>query len=238
MWIAEERGRDVSRTIGGQQPEAMIFDMDGTLFQTETLLVSVHERLFAQLRAEGLYIQPMPPVERLLGCLGMLLEEIWKKVMPDGSLEAQRRADELMLQYELEDLQAGHGRLYPQVKETLEALHARGIKLFVASNGLEDYVKGVAKYQQMDHLFAGLYSAGEFGTATKVELVAKLLAEHQLQSAWMVGDRSSDVEAGVHNGLPVIGCQYAGFGREEELRGATALIARFDELLTLGQASS
>ncbi len=219
-----------------KQPEAMIFDMDGTLFQTESLLERVHERLFAQLRAEGLYMQPTPPLERLLGCLGMLLEDIWKQVMPDGSPEAHHRADELMLRYELEDLQAGYGELYPQVKETLETLHARGVKLFVASNGLEDYVKGVAQHLHIDHLFTGLYSAGEFGTATKVELVAKLLSDHQLQSAWMVGDRSSDVEAGAENGLPVIGCQYAGFGRGEELQGSTALIASFDELLALGSA--
>ncbi|WP_028561931.1 HAD family hydrolase [Paenibacillus pinihumi] len=216
-----------------QQPEAIIFDMDGTLFQTETLLESVHKRIFEQLRKEGLYTNDTPPIERLIACLGMLLDDIWKKVMPDGSPAAHQRANELMLQYELEELEAGNGILYPKVIETLEALHQRGIKLFVASNGLEHYVKGVASLRTIDHLFTGLYSAGEFDTASKVDLVSRLLKDHSLQSAWMVGDRSSDVEAGLNNGLKVIGCQYAGFGGDDELQGSDYLISSFDELLQI-----
>ncbi|SFE51312.1 Phosphoglycolate phosphatase, HAD superfamily [Paenibacillus algorifonticola] len=215
------------------KPEAVIFDMDGTLFETDTLLVSVHERLFQTLREEGLYNQPTPPIERLLSCLGMLLEDIWRKVMPDGSDAAHRRADELMLRYELEQLEAGEGRLYPQAEEMLKKLKEHGIKLFVASNGLEEYVRGVARYKGIYDLFDGLYSAGEYQTATKVDLVAQLLKDHQIATAWMVGDRSSDVEAGKANGLKVIGCAYASYGRDTELAGADVLIAKLPEIVEL-----
>lgn len=216
-----------------REPEAIIFDMDGTLFQTETLLVHVHRRLFGQLREEGLYVNETPPIERLLGSLGMLLEDIWRNVMPDGSPEAHRRADELLLLYELEGLAEGQGDLYPRVQETLELLKGRGIKLFVASNGLEDYVKGVAHYKEIHHLFDGLYSAGEHRTSTKVHLVKILMKEHAIRSAWMVGDRSSDVEAGKGNGLAVIGCAYAGFSKLDELEGADAIISEFREIASL-----
>ncbi|QHT60111.1 HAD-IA family hydrolase [Paenibacillus lycopersici] len=215
------------------KPEALIFDMDGTLFETDTLLIGVHERIFATLRAEGLYMQPTPPVEKLLGCLGMLLEDIWRSVMPDGSEAAQRRADELMLEYEVEGLEQGQGELYPHVAETLAALKAQGFKLFVASNGLERYVKEVARYKGIAPFFDGLYSAGEYGTASKVQLVEKLLKDHGISSAWMIGDRSSDVEAGRKNGLQVVGCAYAVYGRKEELNGADALIGDFRELPAL-----
>lgn len=214
-------------------PEALIFDMDGTLLETATLLERVHDRLFRQLREEGLYLQETPPVERLLGSLGMLLDDIWQIVMPDGSDAARKRADELLLRYELEYLEAGEGRLYPHVAETLRQLKESGFKLFVASNGLEDYVKGVAYHKGIAPLFDGLYSAGEYGTASKVDLVARLLADHGIASAWMIGDRSSDVEAGHKNGLPVIGCAYAGYGRKDELKDADRLIEDFRELLEL-----
>ncbi|MNP85892.1 hypothetical protein D3C76_1858310 [compost metagenome] len=46
----------------------------------------------------------------------------------------------------------------------------------------------------------------------------------------MVGDRSSDVEAGLKNGLTVIGCDYAGFGDGEELNGSHVRIRSFLEL--------
>jgi phosphoglycolate phosphatase len=214
-------------------PEAMLFDLDGTLFKTETLLETVHRRVFETLREEGLYTAEEPPVERLLGSLGMLLEHIWQRVMPDGSPEAHARANELLLRYELEELEAGRGELYPDVPETLRKLREKGIRLFVASNGLEDYVKEVPRLRGIADFFEAFYSAGEYGTATKVELVRILLGKHGIRSAWMVGDRSSDVEAGKGNGLFVVGCDYAGFRREGELDGADAVIGRFAELAEL-----
>ncbi|MNP49278.1 bifunctional 5'-methylthioadenosine/S-adenosylhomocysteine nucleosidase/phosphatase [compost metagenome] len=60
-----------------------------------------------------------------------------------------------------------------------------------------------------------------------------LLDKYHVTSAWMVGDRSSDVEAGKKNGQTVIGCAYAGFGNGTELQGADVLITNFDELLDL-----
>ncbi|MGO4181621.1 HAD family hydrolase [Paenibacillus sp. MCAF9] len=216
-----------------RKPEAVIFDMDGTLFETDKLLVPVHHRVFETLREEGLYEHETPPVERLLSCLGMLLEDIWRKVMPDSTEAARKRADVLLLQYEREGLERGEGELYPFVEKTLRELHSRGIKLFVASNGLEEYVKGVAEFKGIAPLFDGLYSAGEYETSTKVDLVARLLKDHNIQSAWMVGDRSSDVEAGKGNGLQTIGCAYATYGRASEIEGADVLINDFRELLPL-----
>lgn len=216
-----------------KKPEAILFDMDGTLLETESLLVHVHKRLFDTLREEGLYMQPPPELSALLGCLGMLLEDIWRTLMPDSSEAARARADELMLQYEIEALAAGQGDLYPDVIETLEQLKAQGVQLFVASNGLEEYVRKIVHYRQMDHLFTDLYSAGQYETASKVDLVRLLVEKYQLNSAWMVGDRSSDVEAAKENNLQAIGCAYAKYGKAEELRDADVLITQFSELATL-----
>jgi phosphoglycolate phosphatase len=221
----------MSRTI--ERPEAMIFDMDGTLFKTETLILPAYHQMFDQLRKEGLYEGETPPEERILGGLGMLLAHIWQKVMPGSSEATMRRADELLLHYQMEGLKEGTGELYPGVKETLEQLRDQGIRLFVASNGLEDYVKEVARYMGIAPYFQGLYSAGEYQTASKVDLVGILLEQHNVSSAWMVGDRSSDVEAGVKNGLTVIGCDYAGFGKADELEGSTLIIRSFAEILEI-----
>ena len=215
------------------KPEAMIFDMDGTLLQTETLLLPAYHKLFDILREEGHHKGETPDEQLILGSLGMLLEDIWKRVIPDATPEAHRRADELLLQLELEGLQTPDAKLYPGVVETLEELKSRGVRLFVASNGLELYVKGITEARRMTPLFEGLYSAGEHGTASKVDLVALLLQNHGIEKAWMVGDRSSDVEAGKKNGQTVIGCQYAGFGKEQELEGSDAIITSFPELLEL-----
>lgn len=215
------------------KPQAMIFDMDGTLFQTETLLLPAYHKLFDILREEGHHEGETPAEELILGCLGMLLEDIWKKVIPDASPAAHNRANELLLQLELEGLSNEAAVLYPEVKETLEELHRRGVRLFVASNGLEDYVKGIAQARGLMPLFEGVYSAGEHETATKVDLVRLLLDQHDIKDAWMVGDRSSDVEAGKENGQTVIGCRYAGFGEDQELKGSDVVIHSFSQLLKL-----
>ena len=215
-----------------QWPEAMIFDLDGTLFQSETILLPAYHQTFDQLRKEGLFLEETPDEKLILGCLGMLLRDIWTHVMPTtATLAAKQRADQLLIHYQLEWLQKGSGVLYPEVESTLTQLHKQGIRLFVASNGLESYVKQVIAYQGLAHLFEGLYSAGEFQTESKVDLVKLLLEKYSLTSAWMVGDRSSDVEAGKGNGLYVVGCDYAGFGKKNELAGSDVIITAFSAIL-------
>ncbi|MNV85762.1 5'-nucleotidase [compost metagenome] len=136
-----------------------------------------------------------------------------------------------MIKYQVQGLLEGRGVLYDGVAETLQTLHARGVRLFVASNGLETYVKEVIAAKGLTLLFEGLYSAGEYQTRSKVDLVKILLETHGIQNAWMVGDRSSDVEAGLRNNLTVAACDYAGFREAGELEGAHIRIDRFAELL-------
>ncbi|MFC3749120.1 HAD hydrolase-like protein [Paenibacillus sp. GCM10012306] len=216
-----------------KKPEAIIFDMDGTLFQTESLLLPAYHKMFDILREEGLYTGTTPPEERILGSVGMLLEQIWKIVMPEAGENVHRRADELLLQLEIEGLEAGNTLLYPQVAETLVALKERDVRLFVASNGLQDYIHSIVVVHELKELFEGLYSAGGQGTATKTDLVRILLDSRGISSAWMVGDRSSDVKAGKDNGQTVIGCAYADFGRQDELKGSDVIIESIGELLEL-----
>lgn len=219
-----------------KKPEAMIFDLDGTLFQTETLLLPAYHAMFDTLKAEGTYTGETPDESLILGSLGMLLEQIWQRVMPDADIQVHRRADELLLQYQIDRLRGGEGQMYEEVAATLAELRRQGIRLFVASNGLEAYVKGVIEQKELAPLFEGLYSAGEFQTRSKVDLVRRLMETYGVNTAWMVGDRSSDVEAGLENGLTVIGCDYAGFRKEGELEGAHAVISKFSDLLTLIEA--
>jgi len=218
----------------GPKPEALIFDMDGTLFKTETVIVPAYERAYARLKEEGRVQGEMPPASILLGSLGMLLMDIWARVLPEADVPTRERMDVLLLEEQMLLLGEGVGELYPDVDETLRRLREAGYRLFVASNGLEGYVKGVAERLGIAERFEALYSAGEYRTASKVDLVRLLLERENVGSAWMVGDRSSDVEAGVGNGLPVIGCDYAEFGvSSDELKGATVRIRAFGELTKL-----
>jgi phosphoglycolate phosphatase-like HAD superfamily hydrolase len=96
---------------------------------------------------------------------------------------------------------------------------------------MEGYVKGVVKAMGIAPLFDALYSAGEYQTRSKVDLVKLLMTTHRVETAWMVGDRSSDVEAGKKNRLFVIGCDYADFSKSGELDGSDVRIREFAQIL-------
>ncbi|WP_240345750.1 hypothetical protein [Parageobacillus toebii] len=56
-------------------PFAIVFDMDGTLFQTETVLVPALHKTFDRLRREGLW-QGDTPVGKYLQILGVPVSEV------------------------------------------------------------------------------------------------------------------------------------------------------------------
>lgn len=216
--------------------KAVLFDLDGTLFQTERVAVPAFHRTCERLEKEGMYQGPRPSDEEVTSVFGMTPSDIWDRLLPEASEQVRRTADGWWLQDELDCLAEGMGELYPGVAEGLEVLHGRGWRLFVASNGLGPYVRGVLRYFDLSPLFEGIYSAGEQKISRKEHLVAKLMAEHGVNSGWMVGDRSSDVRAGKANGLQVLGCRYTGFPRfsdGNELNGADQIIHSFSELLPL-----
>jgi phosphoglycolate phosphatase-like HAD superfamily hydrolase len=214
-----------------QTIRTIIFDLDGTLFQTEGLAVPAFRDTIHRLRDEGMYNGPEHSEEVLLSMFGKTNSQIWAELLPAVSAEVVAKADEYMLYYELLRLHQGQGAPYPGVVETLKALQKTGYRLCIASNGGEQYVSGVAGYY-FDGLFEGIYSAGGYGTHSKVDLVKLILKRFSDGASAMVGDRSSDVEAGKMNGLLTIGCNY-GFCQVEELVGSDYVVTDFVQLREL-----
>ncbi|KZE43856.1 haloacid dehalogenase [Brevibacillus parabrevis] len=211
-------------------PFAIFFDMDGTLLQTEKLSTPAFVRTFERLREKGLWQGETPSEEELVNVLGMTIEQVWKKLLPGASEETVRAADTFLLENEIALLKEKVTDLYPGVRLTLEQLHAQGIPLFVASNGQEEYIEAICQEYGLKPLLTDLYSAGRFRTRSKNDLVAKLLSDYDITRAYMVGDRHSDVEAGIANGLFTVGCDF-GFAKPGELDGADIIITDFPQLL-------
>jgi phosphoglycolate phosphatase len=210
-------------------PYAVLFDMDGTLLQTEKLAIPAFQKTFADLRERGLWDGQTPGEDKLTNVLGMTISQLWETLLPDASEETRAIADRFMLENEILLLKQDVTDLYPGVREQLHELHKKGVSLFVASNGLEEYIDAVCEHFSLKPLFTDLYSAGRFHTKAKSDLVAKLLKDYRIENGVMVGDRHSDVEAGKTNGLFTIGCDF-GFARPGELDQADIVIRQFDEL--------
>lgn len=209
--------------------KAVLFDMDGTMLKTENIAIPAFQMTFAELRKRGLYSGETPSEEKFLKQLGNTLEAIWETILPNTDWETRLLADRIMLESELEIIRSGGLTFFPGVEDTLRLLKKKGYDLFVASNGLENYISAIVEHSGFGELFTDLYSAGRFQTKTKVDLVAKLLRDYPVTTGCMVGDRKSDVEAGIKNNLPTIGCLF-GYGGQKELEGATYIIESFSEL--------
>lgn len=209
---------------------AVLFDMDGTLLQTEKLATPAFIRTFEDLRDQKLWDGPTPTERELTNVLGMTLDQVWKTLLPDASHDVRHKADRLMLEHEHNLLKEGVTDLYPGVRHVLQELKKHGAALFVASNGLEGYIDSVCNYFDLKPFFTDLYSAGRFQTKSKNDLVKKLLTDYQIQQAVMVGDRHSDIEAGRANGLKTIGCDF-GFANPGELDQADVIVQQFEAIL-------
>lgn len=213
--------------------ELWIFDMDGTLLDSASLAVPAFHVTRARMAQAGWVVPDAWSDDQVLRTFGMTHEHIWLQLLGYRlDDESQRMADKWLLEEELAGLQEGRATLFAGVADTLRLLHAQGAQLAVASNGQQAYIEGIIEAFGLRAIFAGLYSAAGRQTATKVELVRQLLSEIPHDRAVMVGDRSSDVEAGLENGLPVVGCAF-GFANDGELAGATVRIGHFADLLQL-----
>lgn len=212
--------------------DSIIFDLDGTIFQTDKLAIPAFENTFRQLEDEGYVLDYEPTHDELLSVIGMTLDDIWANLIPGQNEEVYQKASRYLLEYELNGIKDGYGALFPKVVETLIDLKSLGFRLFIASNGLKDYVDGVLSNFRINHLFEAIYSAGEYKTETKKELVNKIINDFEIKKAVMVGDRSSDIEAGKANNLFIVGCDF-GFSSNGELKGADKIITSFGQLVDL-----
>ncbi|MBD1372404.1 HAD-IA family hydrolase [Hazenella sp. IB182357] len=216
--------------------KAILFDLDGTLFQTEKVAVPAFLDTFQWLITEGLYDGEIPDERKIESAFGLTHDEIWDLLLPNCDEDVRARADQIMLQAELERFDRDLGVLYPGVGELLHHLYQKKLPLFIASNGSPDYVYAALKSKKLVSLFTGIYTAGGYQTKEKVDLVKIAMTEHGITDGYMVGDRNSDIKAGKENGLITVGCRYTGFslfGEAHELDHADHIINHPNELLSL-----
>jgi phosphoglycolate phosphatase len=212
------------------QKVPIIFDLDGTLFDCKELTNRTFPLVLQKLKERYSGRITIRSFEHYDIFLGIVTEEIFSKILPDADANIVREAEQLLIEAE-HDLIPKSGKLFQGAEQTLRELFDRGHPLFIASNGSKEYVHKVLEAFSLKDFFTGVYSAGEHGTKTKVDLVQTLVETHELEGkAVMVGDRHSDMEAGRENGLTTVGCPY-GFGSKDEIEDADHRIEGIEGLV-------
>lgn len=199
----------------------LIFDLDGTLYRTESSFVRTMRRVY---EAHGI---AHPGDAAILGMVGETLASFLDWLGSQGFAGPSEDLQEEIGRIELEAIR-DHGALYEQVPETLRDLRRAGALLTLCTNGDRRYVDAVLARGGIAHMFSRL-STLEAGGRSKKERVGDLLRAYPGRAGIVVGDRYHDVEAARHNGCPVIGAAY-GSARDGELAAADARIRSFAEL--------
>jgi len=208
--------------------QAIIFDMDGTLFQTDKILEISLDDTFQYLQTLGKWDRSTP-IEEYREIMGVPLPKVWETLMPNHSAEDKELTDRYFLERLLVNIHNGNGGLYPNVKETFQSLIDNEFAIFIASNGLIKYLKAIVDYYQLDEWVTETFSIEQINSLNKSDLVKNILYKYDITKGAVVGDRLSDILAAKDNGLVSIGCHFD-FAKEEELIYADMVIKDLSEL--------
>ncbi|WP_419962413.1 HAD hydrolase-like protein [Psychrobacillus sp. BM2] len=211
--------------------QSLIFDMDGTLFQTDKILELSLDDTFNYLRSLNKW-DTVTPIDKYREIMGVPLPKVWEALLPNHSNEVREQTDAYFLGRLVENISSGKGALYPNVKEVFSYLKANDYTIYIASNGLTEYLKAIVSYYNLDNWVTETFSIQQIQTLDKGDLVKSILIKYDIKNAAVVGDRLSDINAAKDNGLMAIGCNFD-FAQEDELSHADFVIDDLIELTTI-----
>jgi len=199
----------------------IIFDVDGTLFQSHLVTVPAIQETFA---AFGLRA---PDHAAVLATFGIPVEVYEAWIESPGAAGRGRELVEATNRREIELIRTV-GALYPGAREVLGELKAAGHLLAVCSNASVAYLDAVLETFALRPFFEVVRCIGQ-GFENKTAMVRDIMQRVAMRPAVVVGDRDGDVAAAHANGAIAVAAAY-GFGCDVELAHAEASIGHIDEL--------
>lgn len=168
---------------------AVLFDIDGTLVDSNYLHVQAWSRAFSEV---GVDVEAWR-IHRLIGMDG---DTLLQQLAGDASDDTRSRAKDLNSRYykEMRPLL----RRLPGARELLEAVHKLGLKVVLATSAPEDEFAILREVLDSDHLISATTSSEDVDTAKPDAGIIKVALDRagvEAAHAVFVGDAVWDVEA-------------------------------------------
>ncbi|MDO4319471.1 MAG: HAD family hydrolase [Bacteroidales bacterium] len=188
-----------------QAVDALIFDMDGTLWDAIDSYCAVWNATAAYLgcRRRVAY-------DNLLPLMGKPLDEIYDVLIGDAYADRNGFIG-LLADNEQEMMPRLGGRLYPGVKETLTELHRRGLPLMMVSNCSQSGLDNFLDFTGLRRLICDYLTFGGTGCDKDVNL-RRLVERYKLKRPVYVGDIQRDADSTHAAGMEFVWAAY-GFGQ-------------------------
>lgn len=226
-YVAETHGT-LSNAPHSSTFDTFIFDLDGTLLDTLPDLVLMTNQTLTDLGF------PPRSTDEIRSFVGNGVKSLVVQAVPQGTSDEQisEAFRHLRSLFPLSDNKLT--KPYPDMPETLAELKARGIKLGVLSNKLDEGVQQIMN-QRLPGVFAIMHGESE-GIPRKPDPAGLLRTIEELGSSpertAYIGDSPSDIEAAHNAGAFAIGAAW-GYHYADVLRdaGADAIATRPKDLL-------
>lgn len=204
--------------------ESLIFDIDGTLWDSRALVAQGYN---LQLKKEGLE-HLCVDAETLKALFGKVMTEIadilFTSIPPEERYALMARCMETENRY-LRENPCHIG--YPNVRQAMAELSKKH-RLFIVSNSQQGYPELCMDKLGLTPYIEGHLCFGDTGTS-KGKTIGTLMEKYRIESCAYIGDTQGDYEATLEAGIPFIWAAY-GFGVPEGFREK---IDRFEDLLNL-----
>jgi len=203
-------------TLSGGETKLVLFDLDGTLIDSEVGIVASIEYALTKLGA------PLPPREELRKWIGPPLRATFPLALGDDAETIERAV--ALYRERFTEIGWREYVVYAGIAETIDTLARSGVKLAVVTSKVDLYAGKIVASLPFGAHFASVYAAAA-GSAhsEKATLIARALGDFGVDArdTVMVGDRHFDIDGALANRVHALGVTW-GFGGREELAAAGA----------------
>ena len=191
-----------------QRFDLLVFDWDGTLFDSTALIVQCIQRACADVG------HPTPSREAAAYVIGLGLRDALERVAPDLPAE---RYGELALRYRHHYLHSQHElTLFEGTLEMLQALKARHHWLGVATGKSRQGLNEALAHAQLHGLFDATRTADETASKPDPRMLHELMREFGVEPerTLMIGDTTHDLQLALNAGAAAVDVSYGAHAPE------------------------
>ncbi|PZP27799.1 MAG: HAD family hydrolase [Roseateles depolymerans] len=185
-----------------QQFDLVVFDWDGTLFDSTALIARCIQRAAVDI---GL---PEPDFDRARYVIGLGLRDALEHAVPGLAPE---RYPELGLRYRHHYLSSEHElTLFPGTVEMLQALKSRHHWLAVATGKTRVGLDRVLQSSELTGMFDGTRTADETRSKPHPQMLQELIREFGVEPerTLMIGDTTHDLQLAANAGTASVGVSF------------------------------
>ncbi len=204
--------------------ELVVFDLDGTLVDTEAWWPAVAREAVRRLGERWGRELPLPDAERAWSLVGLPDRAVFEGLLPEEDRHAWKEMRALVLPLEVEVLRGGRDFVFPGMRELCRDLREAGVPLGIASNCGRAYFEACLSGQGLGDLvdLAFCLDSGAGDKAGMCRAIRAALAPGAPEKACvLVGDRETDARAARSLGWAFL--LRLGFHRRGDLGGVPSV---------------